>query len=133
MYVNKKQPKGFIALMSAVIISAILITATITGSLTGFYTRFNILDSEFKNRSSTLAEACVDVLLYKIGNDSGYNGPDLNYTVGDDKCSIFTASNPGTSPRTFKVQGIYQNSYTNLQITVDVNTLAVVSWQETAQ
>lgn len=119
--------------MSAVIISAILITATITGSLTGFYTRFNILDSEFKNRSSTLAEACVDVLLYKIGNDSGYNGPDLNYTVGDDKCSIFTASNPGTSPRTFKVQGIYQNSYTNLQITVDVNTLAVVSWQETAQ
>jgi hypothetical protein len=133
MYASKnKQPRGFIALMSAIIISAILITATVTSSLSSFYTRFNILDSEFKNRSSALAEACTDVLLYKIGVDSTYAGPDLNYPVGSDTCNIFAASNPGGTPRVFKVQGVYQHAYTNLQITVDVNTPAVTAWQETA-
>ncbi len=118
--------------MSAIIISAILITATITGSLTGFYTRFNVLDSEFKYRSAALAEACADVLLYKLGQDSGYNGPDTNYPVGSETCTIFAASNPGASPRVFKVQGLYQHSYTNIQVSVDVDALAVTAWQETA-
>jgi hypothetical protein len=134
MYANNisAKPKGFIALMSAIVISAILIVATVTGSLTGFYTRFNVLDSEFKNRSTALAEACADVLLYKLGNDSGYNGPDMNYAVGSDTCNIFAATNPGATPRVFKLQGIYQHSYTNLQLTVDVDTLTVTAWQETA-
>lgn len=116
--------------MSAIIISAILITATVAGSLTGFYTRFNILDSEFKQKSSALAEACVDVVRYKLGVDPGYGGPDLNYPVGSDTCTIYTATNPSGNPRVFKVQGVYQNSYTNLQITVDVDTLAITAWQE---
>ena len=127
-----KKPKGFIALMSAVIILAILITATVTGNLTGFYTRFNILDSEFKKHSSALADACVAVLRNKLGADSNYKGPDLNYPVGSDMCNIFAASNPGASLRTFKVQGIYQNSYTNLQVTIDIDTLDTIAWQETA-
>jgi hypothetical protein len=118
--------------MSAIVISAILITATVTGSLSSFYTRFNILDSEFKNHSSVLADACADVLLFKLGTDSSYAGPTLNYPVGSDTCNIFAASNPSGSPRVFKVQGIYQHSYTNLQITVDVDTLVVTAWQETA-
>ncbi len=117
--------------MSAVIISAILVTATVTGSLTGFYTRFNILDSEFKNKSASLAEACVDVLLIKLAEDSSFGASALTYTVsGSDTCTVFAATNPTGSPRIFKVQGIYQNSYTNLQVAVDVDSLALVSWQE---
>jgi hypothetical protein len=134
MYANKRttEPRGFIALMSAIIISAILLTATISGSLSGFYTRFNILDSEFKQRSSALADACVDVLLSKLVADSTYAGPSTNYPVGSDTCSIFASTNPTGSPRNFKVQGKYQNSYTNLQVAVDVSTLVVTSWQEVA-
>lgn len=140
MYDNKqKQPQGpvspqggFIALMSAIIISAVLITTIVTGSLSGFYTRFNILDSELKKRSAALAEACADIVLYKLSEDYGYAGPDMNYVVGGDTCNIFAATNPSGSPREFKVQGMYQNSYTNLRVVVDVDALAVISWQEVA-
>lgn len=135
MYANKKikqKPRGFIALISAIIISTVLITATVTGSLTGFYTRSNILDLEFKVRSDALAAACADVLLYKLGADSSYAGGTLNYPVGSDMCNIFAIANPGVSPRVFKVQGIYQHAYTNLQITVDIDTFSITSWQETA-
>jgi len=132
MYANKNTQRGFIALVSAVLISAILLTAAVTGSLTGFYARFGILNSEFKERGSALAEACVSVLLFKLGEDTSYAGPSLNYAVGSDTCNIFAATNPSGSPRIFKVQGVYQHSYTNLQIAVDTSTLAITSWQETA-
>lgn len=132
MYDNRN-PRGFIALMSAVIISAILLTATVTGSLTGFYTRFNILDSELKKRSSALAEACADVVLYRLLEDPAYAGPSIGYPVGSDTCNIYVANNPSESLREFRVQGVYQNSYTNLKLSVDVDSISIVSWQEVAQ
>ena len=39
--------KGFVALTSVVIISAILLLVATSLSLSGFYGRFNILESEF--------------------------------------------------------------------------------------
>ena len=51
---------GFIALMSAIIISVILLLVTTTLSLNGFYSRSNILDSEMKEKSAWLANACLE-------------------------------------------------------------------------
>jgi len=126
-------PRGFIALISAIIISAVLLIAAAAGSVTGMYSRFGVLDVEFKERSTALAEACESIVLSKLGEDSGYNGPDLNYPVGGDSCSIFVAQNPGDNPRIFKVRGIYQHTYTNVLISVDVDALTLVSVQEVAQ
>lgn len=131
MYAHNAQ-RGFIALVSAVIISAVLLMAAITGSLGGFYTRFTVLNAEFKEQSSALADACTSVLLFTLGEDAGYAGPSLNYPVGSDACTIFAASKPGASPRIFTVQGVYQHAYTNLRVVVDVDTLMVISRQETA-
>ena len=134
----KKQPQGlargrstaegFIALISAIIISAILLLVATTGSLSGFYSRFNILDAELKERSVALAEACADHALLRLANDITYTGNET-VVVGAQSCTIGTVS--GSSQKTFKTQGIFKNFYTNLQITVDVTTLAVISWQET--
>jgi hypothetical protein len=122
---GNKQQRGFIALMSAIIISAILIVATVTGSLSGFYTRFNILDMEFKNRSSALADACVDTLLYQLATNGSVTAGVVS--VGSsDHCEIKTATSP------YKIQALFNNSYTNLIVGVDQDTLSVTSWQETA-
>ena len=123
-----RQPQGFIALMSAIIISAILLVAIISGSLTQFYSRFNVLDQEFKERSSSLADACAQSLLLQLTYSTSYNGGTI--TVGSDTCTILAPVNPLGNPRTFPIQAVYHNTYTDLLVTVDVSTLVVSSWNE---
>jgi hypothetical protein len=115
------QPRGFIALISAIIISAVLLVLVLTGSLTGWYSRFNILDAESKDRSSALADACVDTLLLQLTNGESVGG---TVSVGTDECEVLTSSSP------YKVQAVYNDSYTNLIVAVDPSTLLLTSWQE---
>jgi len=125
-----KNQRGFIALMSALIISAILLVVIVGGSLPQFYSRFNVLDREFKERSSALADACADTLVLQLSYDTSYSGGVV--AVGSDTCTILPPINPAGTPRTFPIQAIYQGAYTNLLVAVNVNTLAVSSWQEVA-
>ena len=124
----KKSDKGFIALISAIIISTVLLLVATTASLTGFYGRSNILDSEFKTKSETLAEACVEITLLELANNPLYLG-NATSTVGSEKCYVGVVSTSG-GQKTFKTQGIYGNFYTNLEITVNTGDLAVISWVE---
>jgi hypothetical protein len=125
---NKKSNSGFIALMSAVIISVLLLLMAANLGTNGFYNRFNILDSELKERSSALAEACADTALLKLANDSTYVGPETVIVSGTDTCTIDTTT--PINPRVFNVHANYNNSYTNLQITIDVPTVIVNRWEE---
>ena len=73
----KPHPQGFIALISAVIISAVLLAlATAIGSST-FFARFDALNREFKRLSLGLAESCITTALGKIGSN-------FNYTITSD-------------------------------------------------
>ena len=122
--------RGFIALISVIVVSAILILIAVTLSLNQFYDRYNILESEYKERSTSLAEACVDNALLEIANDSGYTGNATSTINGTDQC--YVGSIIPSSIEIFKTRGIYQNSYTNLKIKVDTSggTLTVISWEE---
>jgi hypothetical protein len=123
-------PRGFIALTSVIIISAILLIVTVGASLMGFYSRYNVMDVELKEHSLALGDACVEVVRLRLAGDSLYAGPET-VAVGSDQCQIFTSPNPTGNPRVFITQAVYHRSYTNLKIAVDVNDLSVDSWQET--
>ena len=124
----KKNPKGFIALMSAIIISAILLLVVVSSSFTGFYGRLNILDSELKERSLASAEACVDEAILNLANDPNYVGNATFRLNSIDKCYLGTI--PAFNPKTFRVQATSSGAVSNLQITIDASTLTVSSWQE---
>lgn len=119
---------GFVALMSALIISAVLLIVITFLSYSGFNSRSNALDAEFKERSSALAEACVDQALLEIANDSTYSGNATTTLGADDKCYVGVVPS-GSFPKTFQTRGIYGGSYTNLRITISA-TPAIISWQE---
>jgi len=134
---NKKRNKGFVALMSAIIISVILLLIITNLSLTAFYSRSDVLDSELKDRSSALAEACVDTAILKLVNNSNYSPVNECVPVGD----ICPNTNPNANICTIvsvdsgnhiKTQAKFNNSYTNFRIVVDANTFAVQSWEECA-
>lgn len=120
---------GFMALMSAIIISILLLAISLTVSLTGFFSRFNIVDSEFKQRSMTLAEACVDAALLNFAKDPSYNPSNESVTIGSDQCKIIAKIVLGAET-TFRTQAIVNKSYTNLQVTVHTVSLAIIRWEE---
>ncbi len=125
MQYNIQKQRGFIALISAIIISVILLLVITNLSLTSFYDRFNVLDTELKTRSSDLAEACADTALLNVAKNITYTG---SVSVGADTCTIQSVT--GSSQKTILIQANYKNYYTNLQIVANASDASVVSWQE---
>ncbi|MDE2399791.1 MAG: hypothetical protein KGL67_02160 [Patescibacteria group bacterium] len=125
IFINQKNNKGFVALMSAIIISVVLLLITTNLSLTGFYDRSNILDSELKDRSSALAEACVDTAILNMVQGTTYIG---SVNVGADTCTIQSVT--GSNQKTILIQAKYSNYYTNLKVVANTVDGSIVSWQE---
>ena len=126
---SEKNNSGFIALMSSIIISVILLLIAVTLSFTGLNIRFNILDSELKERSNALAEACVDMALLELVRDSNYQGGETVTVSGSDTCIIKTI-NPIIDPVVIDTKAIFQQATTNLHIKVNKSNLKVISWEE---
>jgi len=127
------QQKGFIALTSAIIISVLLLAITVSLGFSGFFTRLNILDSESKERSVALAEACIDTAILKLANSTDYVlvSADHVIPVGTDTCNIISlAPNPSRSfPITIQTQACINKSVTNLEVIIDDN-LDITSYKE---
>ena len=124
----EKSARGFIALMSAIIIAAILLIVVIGGGMLGLFTRFDILDSENKEHSAALVDSCADTIMSALAADPTYAGPQT-VTVGSDHCQVLSSTTSGTH-RTFQVQAIYNNAYTDALVTLYTGTAAMLSWQE---
>lgn len=129
--------KGFVALITAIVLSVILMTVTVSLNQVGFLARSEVLDSEYKDRSSALAEACVDTALLKLANDPAYTvTTPTSVTVGSDTCSIDSVGTVGTqiainTSAVFPLPSITsQGAFTRLQIVVNSSDLTVVSWNE---
>lgn len=119
---------GYIALISAIIISVILMLIVLGTGLTGFSGRFNILDSEWKERSTALAEGCLDTARLKLAVDPSYTvtTPET-ITIGSGTCQIISVSSAW--PKTIVTQAKPNNIYTNLTVVVPDAT-NITSWQE---
>jgi hypothetical protein len=128
---------GYIALISVVIISLLLITVTAALSCSNYFSRLNILENEFKVRSGDLANACVNYARARLMQDPlNYAGNELSVPVGADICSVLAVSPAGTAwPKTVKTKGVYpggqtEQSQTNLTVILN-GDYSLSSWQET--
>lgn len=126
MYGNPN--RGFIALMSAVIISAVLLLVVISGGLTGFFSRSNVLDSELKSRSRGVAEACLEQALLLITNNPSYDETEYQSFNDLDACELEVTPSGGTSDIT--VQGSSTRAVTNLVATYDNVNHVLLDWAE---
>lgn len=141
---NQNRQSGFVALMSVIIILAVLLVISASISFTSFSSRFNVSDSEYKKRSSALAEACVANALLQLAQTSSVTPKCVPIDVGGtcptdpNQCTILsaTANLPMLGQTTFKTQGVFplnqpQASYTNLTVIASSTGLSTVSWYET--
>jgi len=115
-------------LISAVIVSAVLLVVIIGANLTGFYTRYALLDAEFKSRSVAAANACAGEALLRLAQDAGYSGGLVLSLNSFDSCRVGTIS--GSTQKTFRVQATSSRAVTNLSVTVNSDTLSLLSYSE---
>jgi hypothetical protein len=122
--------RGYIALISAILISVSLLTMVVAVSFEGYFSRFNILESEQKEMSDYLAESCFNTATLKLAQDDDFDEA-KTITVGSSTCSIVDIE-PGTfaSNRRISVQGVSGNAYTNLEIEISLPSTDIVSWTE---
>ena len=109
--------------------SVILLLIATTLSMTGFAGRLNILDSEYKERSLGLAEACLDTALLRLTQDPTYIGGPPSVVIGADTCGIQTFD-PSLDPITIETKATFQKAVTNLRVQVAKTDLSIITWQE---
>lgn len=86
-FIYQKKEKGYVALMSVIVISLILLGLTTILSMSGYFSRFNVLNGEYKRVSLGLAESCANVALLKIAQNPNYTGGET-ISVGTNNCTI---------------------------------------------
>jgi len=123
----RNHESGFIAIISVVIIAALLMAISFTLSSNGFFARANVTDTESKEHSVALAEACVENARIKIAADPAYAGNET-LTIGTDQCTITSVT--GSSPKVIIATATFQSAVTNLQVKIDPVTLQIISWEE---
>ncbi len=115
MYANSH--KGFIALMSAVIISVVLLLTVVTGALSGIFARSNVLDAELKTRSRAVADACLEQARLLIANNSAYVADE--YQKFNDLDSCYLDVDDSGAVKQIWIQGSSTAAVTNLDVLYD--------------
>lgn len=120
--------RGFIALVSVIIISFVLVLTAISLNFSGFYARFNVLDMEIKARTEALARGCIEQAKLEIAIDPSFIGSEtLNINSYKCKYEVLTGG-------TIHSESQIGNIYTFYQATVDPNSpnIEIISFQESA-
>lgn len=115
---------GFIALISTMIISSVLLGLVFVNNVSSFMLRRNVLNYEYKFISLADAESCVNLAQFKISQNYNYSGSET-FDLGGRFCTIHPIvyvidhlNHKKTA--TVNVQGKYNNTFSNLRVILDV-------------
>ena len=123
--------KGFVALLSIIIMSVVLLATTLSLAQFGIASRFFILDLEHKSASEKLAEACVHVARISVYNNPFYEAANINIPINTETCTIISIEADGDESIVV-ARGIHGKSVTNMPVDIDNRNGDFVSWTELA-
>ena len=118
----KTSEHGFIALISILIISSVLLVSTLSLAQFGIANRFFLLNLEQKATSQKAAEACLEMMQIKVYNDPTYtSNTRTSYTIGSTACDVVSATTSG-SVSSIRVSGKSGDASTNLWAVINNTT-----------
>ena len=125
--------KGFIALISVLIVSTILFASVIAVSESDLTHRFQLLELERKMKSEKLAESCVHLGKAFIYNDPLVTKASLPYggifQIGDETCSV-TSITPSALHSEIVTHGKSSGAVTSFRAIIQPETGNIISWKE---
>ncbi|KKR55701.1 MAG: hypothetical protein UT92_C0001G0044 [Candidatus Curtissbacteria bacterium GW2011_GWA1_40_24] len=119
---------GYLAITAAIILAAVLTVLALSLSFSSFFNSSDVQDSNLKESSYFLAEACGETALLKLSQNSNYSGNEI-VSVASGTCKIFTLE-ASSSQKIIKTQASSSEAATNLKIIVQTPSLDIVSWEE---
>jgi hypothetical protein len=120
---------GFIALISILIVSAVLLATTLGLAQFGLANRFFIMHLEQKAASKNLAEGCVQMARIQAYNDPSYTDSLKDVDIAEKTCTIHSVTNSG-SATTIKARATEGESISNLCVVVNNTDGSFTSWKE---
>jgi hypothetical protein len=123
--------KGFVALITVLILSAVLMVGVVSLAQFGITARYSLLDLENKTKSENLANACVAVARIAVVNDPAFTATNKIVAVGTETCTIESVTSVSGNKRV-KVSAIVRGATTNYQVDINISTGAVARFIETA-
>jgi hypothetical protein len=125
MFYRNKQ--GYIAVVSAIIITSIVIVIALVFSSGNFLGRFDSQGLEMKEISREVARGCLEYAKLKLAQ-GGYSGNELK-TIGNYSCRILSIES-GSNSYVVKATSTVGNKETKLKLKVSNSDLKTISLEE---
>ena len=133
LFTHKKSTGGYVALLSTMIIGAMLLIMTMEAGQLGWHTRYLVLGTEAKEQSRTIAENCTNQAVAHLITDVNWTGSATNtYKFGTCYVWPLQKNYPVREQLTIKVQTVVWGRVTNLVSVYDmgdINQTAEVTHQ----
>ena len=101
--------------MAAICISLVLLVVTLEVCTAGWYTRFNVLNREFKAQSEALAHSCLDGAVMQLMAAATYTGDATStYPTGTCYIALVQFRVPHAGMVTLRVRAVVSNVHTTL-------------------
>lgn len=122
--------QGYIAITSAIVITFLIIVVASALSVSTYFARSNVLSSQTKETSLTLAEACADQALLKLKQDPSYSGNETITVEALDTCAILPITVQGNQ-KTIETTATVQGAASKVKVVANQSSsLSIVSWEE---
>lgn len=122
--------KGYIAIVTAILISFLMLLLAVTFGASSLLGRFEAVDYSSKRTSYFVARSCLDHARLELALDSSYAG-DENVAVDTHQCTVRPLTTQGSNT-IIEATAIINGQTTNLSLTVLTAELTTVSFAEVA-
>lgn len=124
-----KNQKGYITLLTVLVISSVAISITSTLLIFGVDANKNVLVKDFSKQARALADGCAEEALELIRATSGFTGYGT-LTLDNNICS-YNVTNTGGTNRLIIASSTVGATVRKVKITIDkVKPIRMTSWQE---
>ena len=123
--------KGYIALISVVFVSALLMLVVTSVNLTSISEIDMALKTTQAAESFYLAQACAEEVLMRLKEDAQYTGNE-SLEIEGAVCEVLSIEGEGNTNRTVKVFSVENDMYCRIRIEItQINPLMqITSWEE---
>ncbi len=107
-----------------------LLIVAVSLNFSGFSGRFNILDSESKERSNALAEACIDRARLVLAVDTSTTASDVEIYIGDETCE-YDIVNAGSEKEIYGWSEFNSaNTFYGVRVDVNESNIPIICFAE---
>lgn len=122
---------GFIALISVLTMSALILAVGIGLASRGISLSGVSSGRELSARAHALAESCAEHAVLRLVNDLAYAGGETIVVSGSDACDVLPVEGSGNQNRVIKTEALMKGYKRRIRIELaQVKPLTILTWKE---